>query len=225
MIKIKIVILLLIFLCADLSAQTIQQVTVEKINPDLLNDHWKAQWITYPSESILEYGVFHFRKNFELKDQPHEFMIHISADNRYRLFVNGKAVCFGPARGDPEHWPYESIDIAAFLKPGRNLLAAIVWNFGELKPWAQFSIKSAFIVQGNSASEEIVNTDRSWKVMKNPAYSPASAGAKETTGQFVVVGPCDRVDAELYPWGWETFGKRRIQHACSDLRYSDKYHS
>lgn len=197
---------MLILLCEDLSAQTIQQVTVEKINPSLIYNHWKAQWITHPSESVLEYGVFHFRKNFELKNQPREFIIHISADNRYRLFVNGKAACFGPARGDLEHWPYESIDIATFLKPGKNVLAAVVWNFGELKPWAQFSIKTAFIVQGNSESEEIVNTDPSWKVIKNPAYLPASASTRETFGQFVVVGPCDRVDAALYPWGWETPG-------------------
>jgi len=116
------------------------------------------------------------------------------------LFVNSKAVCFGPARGDLEHWPYESVDIAPNLKPGKNLLATEVWNFGELKPWAQFTIKTAFIIQGNSVSEEIVNTDSTWKVIKNRAHSPASAGTKETIGQFVVVGPCDRVDATLYPW-------------------------
>ncbi|MGD0754993.1 MAG: alpha-L-rhamnosidase C-terminal domain-containing protein [Bacteroidales bacterium] len=202
----KINVLLILMTCANLSAQTIQQVGFEKINPDLLNKHWKAQWIAHPSESLLDYGVFHFRKNFELQEKPKEFIIHISADNRYRLFVNGKAVCFGPARADPEHWSFESIDIAAFLKPGKNLLAAEVWNFGELKPWAQFSIKTAFIVQGNSPSEEIVNTDTSWKVIKDQAYSPAPASSKETSGQFVVVGPCDRVDASLYPWNWETAG-------------------
>lgn len=202
--RLKTIGLLLILLCTKLPAQTVQQVTVEKINPILLNGYWKAQWITHPSESVLDYGIFHFRKNFELKDQPREFIIHVSADNRYRLFVNGIAVCFGPARADLEHWPYESINIAAFLKPGKNVLAAVVWNFGELKPWAQFSIKTAFIVQGNSASEEIVNTDTTWKVIKNRAYSPASASTRETFGQFVVVGPCDKVDAALYPWGWET---------------------
>jgi hypothetical protein len=153
---------------------------------------------------LLDYGVFHFRKSFELKEQPKEFIIHISADNRYRLFVNGKATCFGPARSDLEHWSFESIDIALLLKPGKNVLAAVVWNFGDLKPWAQFSIKAAFILQGNSSIEAIVNTDESWKVMKNKAYSPAGASTKETSGQFVVVGPCDRVDAKLYPWGWET---------------------
>jgi hypothetical protein len=184
-------------------AQPTQLVPPEKINPELLNNHWKAQWITHPTESALDYGVFHFRKSFELAAVPGEFIIHISADNRYRLFVNGQAVCFGPARCDLGHWFYESIDIAPFLKPGKNLLAAVVWNFGEDKPWAQYTLKTALIVQGNSATEQIVNTDDSWKVYKNKAYQPASADAKETLGQFIVVGPCDRVDAAQYPWNWE----------------------
>ena len=200
----KINILLISLVCINLSAQTIQQLPVEKINPDLLNGRWNAQWISHPMESLLDYGVFHFRKDFELKDHPKEFIINISADNRYRLYVNGKPVCFGPARADLEHWTFESIDIAPFLKPGKNVIAATVWNFGELKPWAQFSIKTAFIVQGNSSSEVIVNTDTTWKVIKDEAYTPAPASSKETSGQFVVVGPCDRVDAALYPWGWET---------------------
>jgi alpha-L-rhamnosidase len=202
----KIIVPLILLICANLSAQTVRQAAFEKINPALLNNHWMAQWISHPTESLVDYGVFHFRKSFELKEQPKEFIINISADNRYRLFVNGKAVCFGPARADLEHWTYESIDIAPFLKMGNNLLAAVVWNFGDLKPWAQFSIKTAFIIQGNSPLEEIVNTDLSWKVIKDQAYSPAPASSKETSGQFVVVGPCDRVDAALYPWNWETPG-------------------
>jgi alpha-L-rhamnosidase len=202
----KINILLILTICANLSAQTVEQVPFEKINPLLLNKHWKAQWITHPSASLVDYGVFHFRKTFELKGKPDEFIINISADNRYRLFVNGNAVCFGPERADLEHWRYESIDIAPLLKSGRNVLAAVVWNFGELKPWAQFSIKTAFIVQGNSPVEEIINTNTSWKVIKDQAYTPAPASSRETSGQFVVVGPCDKVDAALYPWNWETNG-------------------
>ena len=196
--------ILLILVAFTVQAQSTGLVPIEKINPEILTNHWKAQWITHPTESALDYGVFHFRKSFELAAVPDKFIIHISADNRYRLFVNGQAVCFGPARGDLAHWFYESIDIAKFLKPGKNLLAAVVWNFGEDKPWAQFSLKTALIVQGNSATEQIVNTDSSWKVIKNKSYQPASADAKETLGQFIVVGPCDRVDAVQYPWNWET---------------------
>jgi hypothetical protein len=198
------VFLFLIFLSISGIAQSNDLVSFEKINPDLLTNHWKAQWITHPTESTLDYGVFHFRKSFELSSVPKEFIIHVSADNRYRLFVNGQAVCFGPARGDLAHWFYESIDIAKFLKPGKNLMAAVVWNFGEDKPWAQFSLKTALIVQGNSLNEQLVNTDSSWKVIKNNAYRSASADARESLGQFIVVGPCDQVDAKLYPWNWET---------------------
>jgi alpha-L-rhamnosidase len=198
--------ILLFFLAFRANGQSLPQVPKEKINPGLLTDHWHAEWITHPGESVLDYGVFHFRKSFELNTLPVEFIIHVSADNRYRLFINGTCVCFGPARGDLPHWFYESIDIAPYLKKGKNTVATVVWNYGEFKPWAQFSLKTAFILQGNSPPEELINTNSSWKVLKDIAYSSAGAGSKETDGQFVVVGPCDRVDAALYPWGWETPG-------------------
>lgn len=200
----QLTILLVVLMAYMATAQPDQPLLPEKINPELLANHWKAHWITHPAESALDYGVFHFRKSFDLATVPSQFIIHVSGDNRYRLFVNGRAVCFGPARGDLAHWYYESIDIAPFLKSGNNLLAAIVWNMGEEKPWAQFSLKSALIVQGNTTAEEVVNTDSSWKVIKSKAYQPASADAKEALGQFVVVGLCDYLDASLYPWNWET---------------------
>lgn len=197
--------LIVVFLltAAAAQSQSAKAVPAENINPSVITRHWKAGWITHPAESILDYGVFHFRKKFELKEKPEEFIIHISADNRYRLFVNGTPVCFGPQRGDLAHWFFESIDIAPFLRQGTNVLAVLVWNAGERKPWAQISLRTGLIIQGNGAAENIVNTDRSWKVIKDKAYSEASAGSKETSGQFVVVGPCDRVDGNLYPWGWE----------------------
>jgi len=65
-----------------------------------------------------------------LKEQP-RIHYNISAITGTDCFVNGKPVCFGPARADLEHWTFESIDIAPFLKPGKNVIAATVWNFGE----------------------------------------------------------------------------------------------
>jgi alpha-L-rhamnosidase len=102
----KVCLFALIFFYANLNAQKIEQAAPEKINQVLLNSHWKAQWITHPSASLVDYGVFHFRKTFELEAKPHQFIINVSADNRYRLFVNGNIVCFGPERADLEHWHY-----------------------------------------------------------------------------------------------------------------------
>ncbi len=37
-------------------------------------------------------------KTFILDAQPRQFVIHVSADNRYKLFVNGEMVSFGYKR-------------------------------------------------------------------------------------------------------------------------------
>ena len=62
-------------------------------SPVLLKERWEAEWITCPESSLYDYGVYHFRKTLTLDSQLDSFIINISADNRYRLFVNGKPVC------------------------------------------------------------------------------------------------------------------------------------
>jgi len=111
-------------------------------NPRLLDSFWSAYWITHPTASTVEFGVFHFRRDFELDEVPGNFVVNVSADNRYKLYVNGTEVCFGPARGDLAHWHYETVDIAPFLQSGPNVIAAVVWNYSVYRPWAQFSIKN-----------------------------------------------------------------------------------
>jgi hypothetical protein len=165
-------------------------------NPALSTEKWEASWITCPNVPLHEYGVYHFRKTFDLEQQPASFIINVSADNRYRLFVNGQPVCWGPARGDVNHWYFETVDIAASLRKGQNVIAVLVWNFGDYAPGAQMTLKTGLIVQGNSGKEKIVNTDRSWKALRDEAYSPSLENRHD-------VGCGDRVDASLYPWGWE----------------------
>src|SRR5215212_11083282 len=89
---------------------------------------WNAYWIAVPNEPARDYGVYLFRKNFTLTNRPAHFNIHVSADNRYKLFINGQLVSLGPARGDIFHWNYETVDLANYLHNGENTVAAIVWN-------------------------------------------------------------------------------------------------
>jgi len=192
--------LLFIFSSTLISGQIL--VNKNDINPSILNDFWPAKWITYPLGSIKDYGVFHFRKSFALDKIPDEFIIHVSADNRYILYVNGKIITYGPARGDLQHWRYESLDINGYLIPGKNVIAAVVWNFGEYIPAAQITRSTAFIMAGNSKVESIVNTDGSWKVYKNESYKPIT-GFMELLNTFTIVGPGDFLDGNKYPWNWE----------------------
>jgi hypothetical protein len=107
------IIILLIFL-----ERSAQSQDLKNINPSLLSGSWSASWITCPDVAPRDYGIYHFRKKISLDKQPGKFIVHVSADNRYRLFVNGKAVCSGPARGDLYNWYFETIDLAPYLKTG-----------------------------------------------------------------------------------------------------------
>jgi alpha-L-rhamnosidase len=176
------------------------------IEPSLLRGTWPSFWITCPDIDQRAYGVYHFRKSFELPVKPARFIVHVSADNRYRLFVNGTAVGSGPARGDLYNWYFESLDIAPHLKEGRNLIAALVWNMAEHAPVAQITNQTAFVLQGNTAAEAVVNTGTGWKVRHNRAYTPCSTDNGQRLQTYMVIGPGDRVDAAGHPWGWEQEG-------------------
>jgi len=192
--KMRLALLLMLF-SSSLAAQPAE--------PAYRRGAWKAAWISAPGIPQRDYAVIHLRKSITLAAKPDRFRIHVSADNRYRLFVNGQEVCHGPARGDLAHWYFETIDIAPWLKPGPNTLAATVWNMGTLAPVAQISNQTAFLLQGDTPAEETVNTDKTWKTLHNTAYTPCSIDNGQRLRSYMVVGPGDQVDAAKYPWGWE----------------------
>lgn len=203
----KIVLLSLFLLCTMpfVSSQIrLAGYNQSAINPSLLEGRWKARWISMPGEPVNVYGVYHFRKTVELNAVPEQFVVHVSADNRYKLYVNGKLVSLGPARGDVYNWNFETVDLTPYLQTGTNVLAAVVWNYSERKPIAQMSLnQTGFLLQGNTDVEEILNTNASWKCIKNEAYAPWSGGS--VRGYFVV-GPGEQLTAAAYPWGWELPG-------------------
>ncbi|MDX2186517.1 MAG: family 78 glycoside hydrolase catalytic domain [Opitutaceae bacterium] len=164
---------------------------------------WNASWIVPPIVNGAEYGVFHFRKDFTLTAQPGQFRVHVSADNRYRLYVNGTSAGVGPARGDLAHWRFDTYDLAHLLKPGKNTLAAVVWNAGEERPVAQMTARTGFILQGDVETASLVDTDASWKVRRDSGYTPVPIdhAALQT---YLVVGPGDRIDGSKHLWDWQT---------------------
>ena len=117
------------------------------IRDELKHQSWSASWVKVPGRPAVEPGLFLFRNAFVLDKVPKQFIIHVSADNRYKLYVNGKWVGLGPARSDAFNWIYETYDLAPYLRQGKNTLSAEVWNFGELRPLAQISRGTGFIVQ------------------------------------------------------------------------------
>ncbi|HEU4555422.1 MAG TPA: alpha-L-rhamnosidase C-terminal domain-containing protein [Chitinophaga sp.] len=146
---------------------------------------WNANWIAAPNDPGNTYGVYYFRKNIDLAAKPASFIIHVSADNRYKLYVNGKLVSLGPARGDAYYWNYETVDIAPYLAAGKNTVAALVFNEAENRPEAQITVRTAFIVQGNTSDEDILNTNNTWKCIRDKGYQPITGFFAASTGELV----------------------------------------
>jgi alpha-L-rhamnosidase len=164
---------------------------------------WTARWLSVPDASPTAYGVYHFRRRFQLGAAPATFVVHVTADNRYELFANGKRVATGPARGDLFHWRYETVDLAPFLRAGENVLAAVVWNFGSETPEAQITNVTGFLLQGDGAAEKDADTGAGWKCLRDEGYEVLPLNRDEIRHQYYVAGPGDKVTAARYPWGWE----------------------
>jgi alpha-L-rhamnosidase len=193
---------LLLLLCLPIWLTAQSQVSISAINPKYLNGYWPAQWITHPTASRKEFSVQHYRKVVELAEKPNRCIVHISGDNRYKFYVNGKMVCLGPARSDLMHWNFESVDLAPFLQTGKNVLAAVVWNFGQHRPVFQQSWETGFIFQADEEKFKDWKSDKNWKVLENKAYSPQMEGIWNMR-TYLVTGPGEGLDAQKYPWGWE----------------------
>ncbi len=162
---------------------------------------WDAHWITGEART----GVFHFRKSFTLAEKPHHFIIHLSADNRYKLYINGKFTNDGPQLSDLRHWRFESLDIADLLLPGNNVIAVEVWNQGDEAAVYMMGKRLALIVQGDDQVSSVVNTDKRWKVFENLGVTPIHFGPGDPNlfYQYYAAGPMDKVDGGKVPWGWE----------------------
>ena len=168
----------------------------------LVSVQWTARWIFVPKASPGDFGVYHFRRVFDLPAKPATFIVHVSGDNRYQLYVNGRRVVWGPARGDLAHWHFESVDLAPYLNAGRNALAAVVWNFADQAPEAQITFRSGFLLQGDAQAERVANTGPNWKAFRNEAYSPIPVTSATVNGYYAA-GPGEKVESERYPWGWQ----------------------
>jgi hypothetical protein len=169
---------------------------------DILHAQWPSKWITCPGAEARGAGVYHFRKRIEVAAAPGRFVVHVSADNRFILFVNGERVGDGPARADLDHWRYETYDIARLLHPGTNVIAATVWNWGAYTPIAQISDQTGFVMQGDTAAESAVNTDDSWEARKaeGRGFLPIKF---DDVPSYYAASPGESLDGASYDWDWQ----------------------
>jgi alpha-L-rhamnosidase len=158
-----------------------------------------ARWIWYPSERTLCNTVVLFRRQITLSVPIKKAVGWIAADSRYRLFVNGKRVQWGPAPSDPRWMEVDPLDLASFLKKGDNVIGVEVLYFG-LGDGTWPIGKPGFIInlqiEANDGTVSAVMSDESWQTHLCRSWRPGQYK------RWYVRALQEEFDARLYPYGW-----------------------
>ncbi len=174
---------------------------------------WDARWIwsgpaPLPVSQIAAAGIpaketwnrfCYLRRSVQLATVPVSVPARVTADSRFVLFVNGVEVASGPARSIPERLAWTELDLAPFLRPGRNAIASLVRFYGLPGPWWRPASPSFLVGFGSFAFEAPaigVISDAKWKGRTAPYKQDV------VRGTALPVPPIEILDGAALPAGW-----------------------
>jgi len=180
-----------------------------------------------PSPSAYE--VRRFRRTFSLEGSSGGLTIHITADSRYVLFLNGARLGGGPAAGDVRHHFFDSYEVpASELAAGVQTLAVLVLDYSKIQcDPPQIGAPAAVMTRTGGLAVEVIHggkllccTDKTWKVKgdRTRRFQPGKldwfggfvglfeefVASEEHGGDWTAPGFDDKdweVATELYPTG------------------------
>lgn len=157
---------------------------------------WPARWVRHPDVGDGPIVVA-YRVNFRLEEET-TFRLHVTADERYQLWLDGTMLGRGPERGDADHWFFETYELT--VPRGRHVLVARVWSLGQgdrsgrgagervAAPYAQVSVGHGLLVASDEALLPLVGTGvAAWEAMVLPGYSFWPPGWAWGTGARVSI--------------------------------------
>lgn len=157
-----------------------------------------AKWIWFPSQRTLANTFVLFRQEVDLTEVPTAVRGWISADSRYRLYVNGIPVQWGPAPSDPRFAEADPLDLKDFLHVGKNVIGIEVLYYGHGegtwpigKPGLLFNLEIA----GSATSLKLVS-DASWMCAVDRAHRPGQYR------RWFLRSLQEEFDARLHPYEW-----------------------
>jgi alpha-L-rhamnosidase len=88
-------------------------------------------WVGPAHPFDLRDAYVNFRADFSLPAMPDEAVIRLSADSRYRLWINGVFVGRGPERSWPSLMAVDERSVTNLLRVGVNRVAVQVYSPGH----------------------------------------------------------------------------------------------
>ena len=147
---------------------------------------FQSEWITHPDAKFSENRIYLFRKNFTLEKKPETAILHISAEARYKLFVNGIRAAFGPCRSSGEEKYYDTVDIAHCLREGENHIVcqvlALADNGDMTNPSYIYGVRrtgNMLLAMELDCGETVIRTDDTWETAPSPTAEFAVAYRKD----------------------------------------------
>ena len=144
--------------------------------------HTEFPQVTVPNanEKYADKHVL-FRKRFNVSGNLADAVLKITADDYFKLYINGEFVTQGPPPSYLQAYYYMELPVGKVLKSGENVIAVHtlyqglinrVWVSGDNRE----SLWAELIVNG----EVILATDESWKCKISSAYAPLSIVGYDT---------------------------------------------
>lgn len=173
--------------------------------------NWTGRFIWDHGEGTPFHYSLLLRKAFNLKQRPPCSVIHITAADKYRLFINGRYVGRGPARSVGPHWtPYDTHDIGRLLRPGKNVIAVFAYHYG-CKNGYSFSQRAGVWVEAHLASsngQKIIGSDATWKTRTITGYRRDKELLNGLDGRLIEIfdatkDPADWMNLDFNDSSWE----------------------
>ena len=162
---------------------------------------WDAKWISHKTASPAKSGVYGYFLKFTLP-KAQTIKVHLSADNRYKFYVDGEFEGFGPERGDNENWFFETYKLK--LSKGSHTFFAFTWaiSVDDNRSCAQYSYRPAFILTTEDMPQETVNTGFApWKVIDLSKYYKTEKTSEPLNNWYI--GNRQRFHGKGFPIGYE----------------------
>jgi hypothetical protein len=158
-------------------------------------------WTSTRGRERNEFALF--RLAFHLTALPERGQIHLFADTRYRLSINGMVAAHGPGRFKLAFPEFDTHDITKYLRSGANVIGIVVNSYarptflsdlsrGGLIAWGE-------VTDAGGASVRLA-TNEAWKTWSAEAWWP---GIPRLT---FAIGPGECLDARKLPPGWDAPG-------------------
>jgi hypothetical protein len=154
-----------------------------------------------------------FRRAFDVTAPPRSAELRLFADTQYIAWLNGVEVGRGPGRSDTTWALFDTYDVAALLKPGRNVLAVLAlfhgFGTGGRRSIMQGLLAHLEMVSDDGKRSQVVS-DRSWKA------SPAEEFIRPTPRLHATLGCAEVQDLRRADEGWHLPAYDDAAWAASD---------